>query len=182
MKSRALYTLATLGQEGMSGDESEPAGSPNVKRCRIPWISDDITRFWDLLDGKEQVQQEQTIVNGRRHRGNRAKITLSGSVLSHRPAMRGLPRNWYNSAWWNTLSSATQFELDAREPVELPTFVSLCRMLLVSLLMSLKRDRMTWSGVEKYTLEALLGYFYIRDVFLTINVLVFHDAASEVEQ
>lgn len=116
-----LFTLVdTLGRDGASSDESEsedPRVALGVKVCRVKirrWRAKWLDYYLAMID------QDRNVVNqyGNYRAGNRPR-------LRKRPGMKasldrwippGLPCNFYDDEWYNSLSSYQKYELGATEP------------------------------------------------------------------
>jgi len=123
-----LSTLSLLGPDGMSGNESDGVGD-GVQRCQTYWLNSHFSGYW----GKVQAEMDANtrLVQGGhpqgtrpRKRGNTARTMHQGLRPSQCGPKEGLPRNWYNPQWFQSLSSAERHMLNTRDARPLPTFVS----------------------------------------------------------
>jgi hypothetical protein len=106
-----------LGTDGVSSDETdEDIGVKSVRRIRKGWLSQDISNVWRVV---EAYHQERT--KGENRRGNkpllRDPVSLHNSF--HLP-VKGLPRNYYDDIWYQSLTPSELRALHARASDVLP--------------------------------------------------------------
>lgn len=118
--------LDTLDLQGMSGEESDDESSTRnnkkLRNLRLPWIADELRAFKRVIDSYEGAFENQHIVITRR--GNRGLDHSTSSREDQQSvAVAGLPRNWYNSAWYSRLKPWEKARLDAKQDFALPRLV-----------------------------------------------------------
>lgn len=105
----------TLGYDGNSSDETD--GQQHVIRIK-EWRSVEIRTLLDFID------KNRTMTNayGNRLLGTQPHLRIHRSYgpLSTHSAVAALPRNFYDNAWYDSLTAAARENLAAREFMELP--------------------------------------------------------------
>lgn len=110
----------------MSSDESEPEEGPtgnSAKICRVkkrPWRAPIVDTYMILIDRDRNVKN----VYGNYRAGNRPHVRLRPAKVQSIPVWipPGLPRNLYDDAWYNTLSTSLKRDLDAKGNMTLMEF------------------------------------------------------------
>lgn len=104
-----------LGKDGHSSDEMED--ETHVVRLK-EWRSATVTGLLQYVDRN----RKKINASGSRVAGVRAYLRIRNShgPLSPREAVAGLPRNFYNDAWYDSLSQIQQRQLGATDVMELP--------------------------------------------------------------
>ena len=104
-----------LGINGESSDESD--GETYTVKIKN-WRSEEVQQRLKFIDrNRRTTTLLGTIRPGSQpHERTRSRL----AVHSTRPAVPGLPRNFYGDAWYNSLKPLQQHQLDALDEVELP--------------------------------------------------------------
>jgi len=95
----------------MSSDETETEArgiAPKTVR-RIPkaWLSEELGQMWEAV---ETAGRTKAKLAGNTHL---QRIFAASTTCSSKPrAIRGLPRNFYSSLWWKTLTESQQHRTD----------------------------------------------------------------------
>jgi hypothetical protein len=111
-----LFSLVdTLGKDGQSSDETD--GDNHAVHIK-DWRSDDVKRLLLYIDANRKT----TNATGTRIGGVRAFIRVRRAYgpLSARQAVAGLPRNFYNTLWYDGLSRIQQLQLAAIDNIQFP--------------------------------------------------------------
>ena len=113
-----------LGPGGMSSDETDADANPSegrkfwIKKC--PWRSSALINYLTIVD----KDQNSTTAYGGKRAGNLPRIRrrrAGGTAsISIRPAVPGLPINFYDESWYRGLSEHDKKCLGAKEAWELP--------------------------------------------------------------
>lgn len=121
-----LSLMEHLGRDGTSEDETEPeeGSMGNVSKvCRVLeliWRSKDLIKYLKLIDRDRNVRN----IYGNYHAGNRPRTRLRhprhSSAIKHVPV--GLPINFYDEAWYNSLSPYVKASLAPVAAVKLMEF------------------------------------------------------------
>ncbi|KAF7424842.1 hypothetical protein PC9H_010153 [Pleurotus ostreatus] len=107
-----------LGLLGMSSDESDPDDNTSVSIIHKDWRSPEVIRLLQVIDRHRQVVN--CYGNARAGAPPRSRRRhLGGPVSKHKP-VAGLPRNWYNPIWYNSLSRSQLAGLATLAEVPLP--------------------------------------------------------------
>lgn len=113
---QALYTmLNTLGVDGNSSDETDD--ETHTVKIR-EWRSAEVMTLLRYID----ENRKRTNGYGNPLPGARPRLRTRPRypLTSRREAMACLPRNFYNDAWYDSLTEIEQVQLGVGEPVELP--------------------------------------------------------------
>ncbi|KAH7917484.1 hypothetical protein BV22DRAFT_1135370 [Leucogyrophana mollusca] len=100
--------LTRLDVDGMSGDETDspPQGPKKVRRMALFWRSDELSELFDAVESySETFRAECMKVAVGNQRFTREFVSRNFDTTDPVP---GLPRNWYNDQWVQSLSSGTQ--------------------------------------------------------------------------
>lgn len=111
-----LYHMVDkLGVSGNSSDESE---GDNYAIRRKEWRSTEVQYLLVYIDANRKTTNEfgSNLPGTRPHTRFRRR---NANASIHRP-VAGLPRNFYNNAWYDSLTEIQQFHLDPSDPVVLP--------------------------------------------------------------
>lgn len=108
--------LDSLGVDGISSDESENEGSmKKTRRVRKGWISPEVSNVWQEVESYHQKTKP------RNQRGN---MGLERHFAHHRTnihrVVAGLPKNYYDNLWWQSLTASEQANLDPQPAQPLP--------------------------------------------------------------
>lgn len=120
LSSFALDTLAALGYEGMSSDDSEGEIGKRDRRFHIkilPWRNEELTRWLHMLDSMHNnTTRSAKLPVGRPVVCTR---TPSTKISFRRTAPRGLPRSFYDPLWISLQCSGKLWSLHI-QPAALP--------------------------------------------------------------
>jgi hypothetical protein len=95
-------------------DERAPDGLKRVRRVARVWLSEEVSAMW------EQVELYHHDRRGPKQ-GNKAfGRAFAPKSSSNSKAIRGLPRNYYNSLWWTSLIPVDQHSLAPETDIVLP--------------------------------------------------------------
>lgn len=128
--SGARDTITVVGFRGMSGDDTDACTSQikNTVRIRVPWLNQALAATFHTIDTYSKaidyksfqtpasMKQYQKQISPRGNPGLRHSTwdASNGEGLpTHKLAVYGLPRNWYNDAWYNGLSQPQRRIVDA---------------------------------------------------------------------
>jgi len=130
--------LESLGGDGMSSDESESEGTvKKTRRVRKGWISPEVSQVWQM------VERYHNRIKPKNKRGN---MGLERDFAHHHTSIHrivaGLPKNYYDNLWWQSLSASEQANLDPQPPKALPD-CSVCVAIHLCLLFLLMRPYFT---------------------------------------
>ncbi|KAF8879901.1 hypothetical protein CPB84DRAFT_1751555 [Gymnopilus junonius] len=90
-----LWLVATeLGIGGMSSDESSPDTGRKYVIKSVPWRSEELTPYLQMIDN--DFNRYNRYGNCKPGNPFRDRVRLPGAKASTRPAIRGLPRNFYD--------------------------------------------------------------------------------------
>ena len=110
--------------DGMSGDETDHRGTQPIKGqrkyfvVRPEWRSRDVTRWLRIID--EVYVYHRFSEDGRASRGNWVRQRIdSGRFDGARRPVSGLPKNFYDAAWLETLSNKARAELQMQPEISL---------------------------------------------------------------
>lgn len=100
----------------MSSDESENEGVvKKTRRVRKGWVSPEVSRVW------QEVERYHQSIKPENKRGN---MGLERAFAHHRTNVHrivaGLPKNYYDNLWWQSLTASEQDNLDPQPPKPLP--------------------------------------------------------------
>ncbi|KAF8981334.1 hypothetical protein BDQ17DRAFT_1438469 [Cyathus striatus] len=116
-----LYNLvADLSAGGMSSNETDDNQSEGqkfwIKKCS--WRSNALVNYLSIIDKDHNF----TTAYAEKHPSNppRACKCCVGATTSTHTVIPGLPRNFYDKTWYNSLSSCDKKYLDAQNEIELP--------------------------------------------------------------
>ena len=109
---------------GMSGDETDRCGREPIRGQRKflvvkpGWRSQEVTDWLRVIDDLYTVRRFS--LNGRASRGNWTRQRIDSETVDwDRIPIRGLPENFYDSAWLECLSQAERDELEVRPGISL---------------------------------------------------------------
>lgn len=105
----------SLGKDGQSSDETD--GENHAVRIK-DWRSTAVKKLLIFVD----QNKNNTTASGNLIGGVRAfvRVRRDYGPISTRQAVAGLPRNFYDSVWFDSLSYIQQVQLRATAPIELP--------------------------------------------------------------
>jgi hypothetical protein len=123
--SHFRYYVDKLAEsDGMSGDETDHCGIRPIRGqrkffvIRPEWRSKDVTKWLRAID-KVYVYHRFS-KDGRASRGNWVRQRIdSGRLDSTRRAVPGLPKNFYDATWLESLSNAARVELRIQPEISL---------------------------------------------------------------
>ena len=121
-----LWLVASqLDLGGMSSDESSNE-DPNSSRkaCvikSVPWRNEELIPYLQMIDG----DFNQFNRYGNRKPGNpfRDRVRLAGMKATERPAITGLPKNFYDKTWYANLSNNDIRFLQAKPELQFPVII-----------------------------------------------------------
>jgi hypothetical protein len=120
-----LWLVASqLDLGGMSSDESSNKGLNSWKACiikSVPWRNEELIPYLQLIDSDFNRLNRY----GNRKPGNpfRDRVRVRGMKTSERPAITGLPKNFYNKTWYANLSNNDIHFLQAKPELRFPVIV-----------------------------------------------------------
>jgi hypothetical protein len=120
-----LWLVATkLDLAGMSSDESNNDDPTTQKACvikSVPWRNEALTPYLQRIDGDFNKLNRY----GNRRPGNpsRDRARVAGMKSSERPAIAGLPKNFYDATWYSNLSNNDIRFLQAKPELKFPVIV-----------------------------------------------------------
>jgi hypothetical protein len=118
----------TLSFEAMSGDETDHAGrsDPRYAITRLPWRSTAVECFLRTFDKLHLVTR--FTVTGRARRGAFPHHRISSKrVENHWKPVAGLPINFYDQAWLETIDDYERQDLKAKPQLDLTFTPSILR-------------------------------------------------------
>ena len=108
----------------MSGDETDRCGREPIRGqrkflvVRPGWRSQEVTGWLRVIDDLYTVRRFS--LNGRASRGNWARQRIDSETVDWAQfPVRGLPENFYDSAWLEGLSQAERDELEVQPRISL---------------------------------------------------------------
>ena len=109
---------------GMSSDESNNDDSSSRKACfinSVPWRNEELIPFLQRIDG----DFNRLNCYGNRRAGNpfRDRVRMAGTKRTERPAVAGLPINFYDKTWYANLSNSDIRFLQAKPELPFPVIV-----------------------------------------------------------
>jgi len=93
-----------LGSDGMSSDETDDENSQGatkaVRRVRKAWLSEEVAEVWRTVEAYHQSRNQ-----GKSKRGNKAfaRNPVPASQQSYNRIKPGLPQNYYDPVWWQSI-------------------------------------------------------------------------------
>lgn len=139
--SGARDAVAAVGLRGMSGDETD-ACTGRIKdtvRIRVPWLNQALAATFHTIDTYSKaidyesfrtpasMNKYQKQISPRGNPGLRCSTRDASDregLPTHKLAVYGLPRNWYDDAWYNGLSQPQRRIVNAAPVRPLPILVS----------------------------------------------------------
>ena len=121
-----LWLVANqLDLAGMSSDESDNDNAVNSRKSSViktvPW------RNQELIPYLQKIDADYNGLNcyGNRRSGNpfRDRIRIPGMTESGRPALTGLPKNFYDKTWYANLSNSDIRFLQVKPEMSFPVIV-----------------------------------------------------------
>ena len=104
----------TLGQAGMSSDETETEGRgivpKTLRRVAKVWLSEEVSQMWEAVETIGRPTPYKV--------GNaplRRFFAASSTGRSKPRAVRGLPCNFYSNLWWKGLTEAQRHAVKRSE-------------------------------------------------------------------
>lgn len=122
-----LYDIVRiLGRDGMSSDESEPEEGRKVlryKRCRVKrrqWRSREIDDLMKLIDRERAYKN----AFGNDPAGTRPRVRIrpAHTISQNVWVPPFLPRNFYDTEWYDNLPAQSQTSLHAKPPMKMIRF------------------------------------------------------------
>ncbi|KAF8870702.1 hypothetical protein CPB84DRAFT_1855410 [Gymnopilus junonius] len=118
-----LWLVATeLGIGGMSSNESSPDTGRKYVIKSVPWCSEELTPYLQMIDN--DFNRYNRYGNCKPGNPFRDRVRLPGAKASTRPAIRGLPRNFYDKTWYANLTSEAKAFLQERPELPFPVVVT----------------------------------------------------------
>ena len=121
-----LWLVASqLGLGGMSSDESNNDDMGSRRNCvinSVPWRNEELIPYLQRIDGDFNRLNRF----GNRRPGNpfRDRTRVPGIIKStERPAIAGLPKNFYDKTWYANLSNSDIRFLQAKPELKFPVIV-----------------------------------------------------------
>lgn len=120
-----LWLVASkLDTGGMSSDESNNDEPTSRKSCvikSVPWRNEELIPYLQRIDSDFNRLNSY----GNRRSGNpfRDRVRVPGMKRSERPAIAGLPKNFYDKTWYANLSNADIRYLQAKSELQFPVIV-----------------------------------------------------------
>lgn len=122
-----LWLVASqLDLGGMSSDESDNDDALSSRKASIiksiPWRNKELIPYLQRIDG----DYNRLNTYGNRKSGNpfRDRIRIPGMTESKRPAITGLPINFYDKTWYANLNNSDARFLQAKPEMEFPVIVA----------------------------------------------------------
>lgn len=112
-------TLQSLGEDGMSSDETDEEESSSAKvirRVRLPWVAMEISTLWRRVEMYNTSRQATTLSRGNKPHARR----FDSNRNSSRSAVAELPRNYYDPLWWHQLHPSDRVYLGAKAESGIP--------------------------------------------------------------
>jgi len=109
--------LESLGSDGMSSDESDQEGPvKKLRRVRKGWVSEEVSGIWRVIEcyHRDQTKDMSTRGNSALERDFTSRCTSFNAVKA------GLPRNYYDGLWWQSLIVNDQLMLQPKSLQNLP--------------------------------------------------------------
>jgi hypothetical protein len=111
-----------LGCDGMSSDETDQESSvgviKTVRRVRKAWLSEEISEVWRVADTYHRARTQ-----GQSKRGNKSykrnPVPAEGHT-SYNRVVPGLPQNYYDVIWFQSLIESDKLLLRPLAPQSLP--------------------------------------------------------------
>lgn len=115
-----------LGIDNMSSDETDTEDQnvfalKRVRPINVPWLHDDIVGLKRSLEKLDMARRFAKVKVG-----NKSCVRMSASSkVDTRRAPNGLPFNWYNPSWRQTLTDLEKTMLEPGPVKPIPELVSL---------------------------------------------------------
>jgi hypothetical protein len=125
--------IIALGVNGMSEDETDtdalngnaqPKSSPKIlRRRKLRWVSNDISLLMDAVESYRAAVADSAFYDAR---GNKAleRRFNPHSINEKSLPVKGLPRNWYDQTFYQSLYPHERKKLRQASKVDLPFLVS----------------------------------------------------------
>ncbi|KDR79748.1 hypothetical protein GALMADRAFT_136359 [Galerina marginata CBS 339.88] len=121
-----LWQVATqLGLGGTSSDESGEEGVNTSRKAfvirSVGWRSDELVPYLQMID--RDFNRFNRYGNKRPGNPLRDRVRLPTAKASVRPAIRGLPKNFYDKTWYANLTNEEVLFLQAKPDLAFPVIV-----------------------------------------------------------
>jgi hypothetical protein len=122
-----LWLVASqLDLGGMSSDESDNDDAPSSRKTciikSVPWRNEELIPYLQMIDN----DYNRLNCHGNRRSGNpfRDRMRIKRMTVSERPAIIGLPKNFYDKTWYANLSNNDIRFLRAKPELQFPVIVA----------------------------------------------------------
>jgi hypothetical protein len=114
--------IGILGVDGMSSDETDQEASrgviKSVRRVRKAWLSEEVVQVWHTIEAYHQERSKAKSKCGKK--AYMCNLIPADDHRSYNRIKTGLPKNYYDPFWWQSLIDSDKLMIRMQPPQPLP--------------------------------------------------------------